>query len=416
MSAATVTIRALGAQGDGVADTEDGPLFVPFALPGEAVSIAREKNRGTLIAIKTAAPERVDPPCPHFGPNGLGGACGSCALQHYDYGAYNEWKRGLLVRALAERGLDVPVEPIAPCAPGTRRRVTLTARRTDRGLLLGFSAAQSHRIVPITTCVIAHRAIADQLPALRKIAGAVATGSKPFQMTVTVTASGLDIAVKGSGRLSDRQRLMAIETVLGLTAVARLTSDGEVLVEPRKPLVHFGRVTVSPPPGAFLQASAVAEQVMADHAIGHLASCRKVADLFAGCGTFALRLAETAAVHAVEGEAAPLAALEAGFRAVQGLKPVTVEHRDLFRSPLMPHELKSHDGLVFDPPRAGAEAQSREIARSSVGCVVAVSCNPVTLARDLRILVDGGFAIRTVKPIDQFLWSPHVEAVALLER
>lgn len=416
MSAATVTIRALGAQGDGIADSEDGPLFVPFALPGESVAVAREKNRGTMIAIKTAAPERVDPPCPHFGPDGLGGACGGCALQHYDYGAYNEWKRGLVVRALAERGLDVPVEPIAPCAPGARRRVTLTARRTDKGLLLGFSAVQSHRIVPITTCVIAHRAIADQLPALRKIAGAVASGSKPFQMTVTVTVSGLDIAVKGGGRLADRQRLMAIETVLGLPVVARLTSDGDVLVEPRKPLVHFGRVTVSPPPGAFLQASAAAEQIMADHAIGHLASCRKVADLFAGCGTFALRLAEMTAVHAVEGEAAPLAALEAGSRAVQGLKPVTVERRDLFRSPLMPHELKSYDGLVFDPPRAGAEAQSRELARSRVGRVVAVSCNPVTLARDLSILVDGGFAIRTVKPIDQFLWSPHVEAVALLER
>jgi 23S rRNA (uracil1939-C5)-methyltransferase len=416
LSAETVTIAALGAQGDGIAHTERGPVFVPFTLPGEQAAIALDKSRGTLMALKSQAPQRVEPPCPHFGPDSPDGACGGCSLQHLRRDAYDDWKRQLVVDALVAQGLDVDVEAIVPCRPGERRRVTLTARRTEKGLLLGYSQASSHTIVPIRTCLIATPAIGGRLDVLRRVASAISQGAKPFRLVVLASASGLDIAASGIGKMPDRQRRSAIEIVLAEPGVARLTVEGEVIVEARRPLIHFGRVPITPPPGAFVQASAVAEDVMAEFVATHLSGAKRVADLFAGCGTFTLRLARQSAVHAVESDRPALAALEAAFRSVQGLKPVTTERRDLFRSPLIGVDLKPYDAMVFDPPRAGAEAQSAELARSRLDRIAAVSCNPVTLARDLKLLVTGGYKIMKVTPIDQFLWSPHVEAVALLER
>jgi 23S rRNA (uracil1939-C5)-methyltransferase len=234
-------------------------------------------------------------------------------------------------------------------------------------------------------------------------------------MTVTATASGLDIAAQGSGKLTDSQRRTASAFVVN-AGFARLSVDGEIVIEPNKPVVVFGDIGVPVPPGSFLQATAPAEQAMADLVLGHLSRAKKVADLFAGAGSFALRLAKKSEVHAEEGDAAALAALDRGFRQASGLKRVTTEKRDLFRRPLTFKELAAFDGIVFDPPRAGAEDQSKQIARSDVPYVAAVSCNPGTLARDLSILVAGGYRVKSVTPIDQFLWSQHVEAVALLEK
>jgi 23S rRNA (uracil1939-C5)-methyltransferase len=416
MSAETVDISELGAQGDGVAHTETGPVFVPFTLPGETVSIAREKAKATLMAVKSASPLRVEPPCPHFGPDGEGGACGGCSLQHYDMAAYRDWKTDLVRQALAEQKIDIPLEPLIAAQPGERRRLVLTGVRTDRSVILGFAAARSHQIVPIRVCPIAVPAISQRLDTIRRVATAVATGTSPFRVSVLATVSGLDIAIAGPMKLQDRRRLLAIETILGLSEVSRVTVDGEVLVEPRRPIIQFGKASVTPVPGGFVQASASAEDHMAAIVSAHLKPSKRIADLFAGSGTFALRLAEFAPVHAVENDRLALTALDAAARATQGLRPITHQKQDLFRSPLMGSDLKPFDGLVFDPPRAGAEAQSRELARSSIKRIAAVSCNPTTLARDLRFLIDGGYTLRSVQPIDQFLWSPHVEAVALLER
>lgn len=234
-------------------------------------------------------------------------------------------------------------------------------------------------------------------------------------MTVTTTASGLDVAVDDAGRLSDAARLK-VSDFAGRAGFARLSVGGEVIVEPRRPVVMFGEIAVAPPPGAFLQATAEAETAMAALVMQHLSGSKRIADLFAGSGTFALRLAADAEVHAVESDAAALAALDRAFRFTTGLRKVTTEKRDLFRRPLVVKELDRFDGLVFDPPRAGAEDQVKQIARSAIPKVAAVSCNPVTLARDLAILVAGGYRVTGVTPIDQFLWSPHVEAVALLEK
>jgi 23S rRNA (uracil1939-C5)-methyltransferase len=405
----TFEIARLGAQGDGIADTETGPVFIPYALPGETVSATRIKDRADLIAILAASPQRVEPPCRHFT------VCGGCAIQHLEDRAYLDWKRQKVGHALHAARIDAEVADIVPCAPGTRRRVTFSARKTERGVTFGFNRAHSNELIDIAECPISLPEIVASLDRLRVLAGMISATPQPFHMAVTATASGLDIAAEGAGKLGEGRRRAVSEFVVR-EGFARLSVDGEIVIEPKKPAVMFGGVAVPVPPGAFLQATAFAEQAMADLMLGHLSHGKKVADLFAGCGSFALRLAKKAEVHAVEADAAALAALDRGFRQASGLKRVTSERRDLFRRPLTFKELNAFDGIVFDPPRAGAEDQSKQIARSDVPYVVAVSCNPGTLARDLSILVAGGYRVKSVTPIDQFLWSPHVEAVALLEK
>jgi 23S rRNA (uracil1939-C5)-methyltransferase len=406
---ATFEITRLGAQGDGIAETETGPVFVPYALSGETVTAARVKDRADLIAILSASPERVEPPCRHFT------VCGGCAIQHLEISAYLDWKRQKVGQALRAGKIETEVTDIVPCAPETRRRVTFSARKTERGVVLGFNRAHSNELIDIAECPISLPEIVASLDRLRVLAGMISATPQPFHMTVTATASGLDIAAEGAGKLGEGRRRAVSEFVVR-EGFARLSVDGEIIIEPHKPAIMFADMAVPIPPGAFLQATAFAEQAMADLVLGHLSRAKKVADLFAGCGSFALRLAKKSEVHAVEGDAAALAALDRGFRQASGLKRVTTEKRDLFRRPLTFKELNAFDGLVFDPPRAGAEDQSKQIARSDVPYVAAVSCNPGTLARDLAILVAGGYRVKSVTPIDQFLWSPHVEAVALLEK
>jgi 23S rRNA (uracil1939-C5)-methyltransferase len=405
----TLRIARLGAQGDGVAEMPAGPVFVPFALPGEEIIAEVDRGRGALVSIEKPSPERVAPACRHFG------ICGGCAVQHLDGAAYRAWKRDIVVQALKSRGIESEVGDLVACSPQTRRRAVFTARRTGAGMLLGFNRALSSEIVPVEECPVSMPAIVSALERLRRLATLVAATAQPFHLAVTVTDTGLDVAVSGSGKLADDARRAAVAFVIE-HGFARLSVDGEIVVEPRKPVVSFDGVAVVPPPGAFLQATTAAEQAMAGLVGTHLARARQVADLFAGCGTFALRLARHSGVYAVEGDAPSLTALDRAARMATGLKPVGVERRDLFRRPLTQRELARFDGLVFDPPRAGAEGQAREIARSEVPLVAAVSCNPATLARDLRILLDRGYRLKSVTPIDQFLWSPHVEAVALLEK
>ena len=401
------TIKRLGSQGDGVAETETGELFIPFTLPGETVTAARERDRATLMAVLEASPLRIDPACRHFT------ECGGCAVQHLQADAYHQWKRDKVVHAL--KGIAGDIGALVPCAPHTRRRVVLAARRADTGMLLGFHRHLSPEVIPIEECPISLPEIVAALDRLRSVADLVCATTKSFRMVVTVTGSGLDVAVYESGKLGENQRRVASNFIMA-NGFARLSIDDEIVIEPKKPVIMFGTVAVAVPPGAFLQATEAAEQAMADIVGGHLKRAKKVADLFAGCGSFALRLAAKSEVHAVEGDAAALSALDRGSRFATGLKRVTGERRDLFRRPLTFKELNAFDGVVFDPPRAGAEDQSKQIARSDVPFVAAVSCNPVTLARDLRILMDGGYVLKSVTPIDQFLWSPHVEAVALLEK
>ncbi|WP_157014977.1 class I SAM-dependent RNA methyltransferase [Mesorhizobium xinjiangense] len=404
-----LVIDRLGAQGDGIAHSPRGQVYVPFALAGETVNVALEKDRATLIAVIEASPDRVEPACRHFG------ECGGCALQHLEQEAYRRWKRDKVAHLLSSRGMDAPVDELVACPPHSRRRAAFTARRTEAGMLLGYNRAQSNQIIDIEECPILLPEIVAALPRLRALAELVCMTKSSFRLTVTATDTGLDVAAEGSGRLEGAARRAAADHAARL-GFDRLSVDGEIVIEPRKPQIAVGTASIVPPPGGFLQAVADTEQAMADLIRRHFGKAKRVADLFSGAGAFALRLAESAAVHAVEGDAAALAALDRGFRFGTGLRRVTSERRDLFRRPLTFKELNAFDAVVFDPPRAGAEDQARQIARSDVPAVCAVSCNPVTLARDLAVLLEGGYRLERVVPFDQFLWSPHVEAVALLSK
>lgn len=413
MSTETVTISSLGAQGDGIAVVDGEPIYVGYALPGETVTIQRNKSKGHLVSIDNPSTDRTQPPCPYFGPQGR--ECGGCSLQHLETSAYHHWKKQLLTSALAARGIEAQINDLVPCAPGSRRRAVFSVLSTKSGVVLGFNQAGTHTIVDIKACNVLSPAIAAQLAGLRRLAALITRDSKPFRLNVLATLSGLDISIEGIASLSEKQRQRAITMTLEL-GFARLSLATEILVEARKPLVQISGIDVAPPPASFLQASTAAQDRMIALVSEHMTGSRKIADLFCGCGTFTLPLALHSAVHAVESDGPALAALDFAARHTRGMKPVSTERRDLFRRPMMAAELKKTDGVVFDPPRAGAQAQSVEIAASRLSKVAAVSCNPATLARDLRTLIDGGFRLLSVTPVDQFLWSPHVEAVALLER
>lgn len=404
-----VTISSIGAGGDGVAQLDKGQVFVPFSLPHEELNIAVEKNRGTIIAMLKSSSERIEPICQYYE------ACGGCALQHWADEPYQNWKQGLVQSALDGYGIDAKIEPLVPCAPQSRRRAVFAARKTEAKQLLGYNRHQSHEIIDIQECPVTVPEITSRLEDIRGLASLVAPGSKVFKLSVTVTESGLDIASSGCGSPDDATRLAVTRYVIE-KGFARYSSEDEIIVEPKKPLLHFGKVPVHIPAGTFLQATEAAEDAMTALVESHLAKCKRTADLFSGVGTFGLRIAEKSAVHCVENNAPALAALDRGIRHVQGLKPVTVEKRDLFRRPLMVKELAPYQGVVFDPPRAGAEEQARELAKSSVAKIAAVSCNPVTLARDVSILLKGGYKINKIVPIDQFLWTSHVETVVLLSK
>lgn len=408
----TLAIDHIGARGDGVSSWGDAPIFVPFTLPGEAATVIMDGRNASLLSVSDPSDDRVKPVCVHFE------TCGGCVLQHMAMPAYRTWKASLLERAFASHGFDTSaVKPARYCEPYTRRRAVFSAIRTDAGVQLGFLQAGSHHVVDLSECHVISPAIDGGRPGINALLAAFLPAGKIVHATVNETISGLDIAVDGKFTLGDGAKRKAADA-LSATNFVRLTVNGEIVLELKRPLVKFGDVAVSPPPGAFLQAVPAMEETMAALVCDHMAKSKRVADLYSGCGTFAVRLARRSAVHAAEADGAALRSLDRGVREASGvgLKQVTTEKRDLARRPLTAHELKPFDGVVFDPPRAGSEAQVREIAASTVQRVAAVSCNPETLARDLRILVDAGFRLRSVTPIDQFIWTPHLEAVALLDR
>ncbi len=397
-----VTIERLGRDGDGIA----GALRLPFALPGERWEVS---GGGAAALLGIAAPERVVPPCPHFG------SCGGCSLQHASDGFIADWKAGTIVRALAAQGIEAEVALTLTSPPRSRRRAVFAGRRTKKATTTGFHGRRSDAVVDVTGCLVVRPELLAARPVLARLTALGATRSSTLRLTVTSGPAGLDIAVAG-GRPLDAAARSALAVVAEEADIARLSWDGEVVALRRPPFQTMGAARVVPPPGAFLQATADGEAALVA-AVGRAsAGARRVADLFAGCGTFALPLAETAEVLAVEGDAAMLTALAGGWRQARRLKRVETLGRDLFRRPLLPGELNGFDAVVIDPPRAGAQAQSRELARSSVPRIAAVSCDPATFARDARILLDGGYRLDWVQPIDQFRWSGHVELAAAFSR
>lgn len=404
-----VEITRLGRHGDGV--DASGAVFAPLTLPGERIA-GRPDAKGRIAAprILRASPDRAEPPCPAYGD------CGGCQIMHASEDFAARWKSERIAVALAAQGLSAPLRPIAVSPPASRRRAVLSARRTRTGVLLGFHARRADRLVPLPGCRVLRAEITEAAPALAAIAALAASRRGELKLAVTATEGGLDVDLRGAPAPDGRTAAQAA-ALAGRAGWARLSWGAETLALARPPAVRFGRARVVPPPGGFLQATEEAEVTLAAAVAEALGPARRIADLFAGAGAFALRLAERAEVHAVDADAPALAALSAGWRAAAGgLRRVTTETRDLFRRPLLPAELARLDGAVIDPPRAGAAAQAQALARAALPRLAMVSCNPETFARDARTLVDGGWRLDWVQPVDQFRWSAHVELAAGFSR
>jgi 23S rRNA (uracil1939-C5)-methyltransferase len=408
-----LVIAHVGRLGDGVADTPDGPVYVPYTLPGETAEVDEwpgHADRAHLVKIDVASPERIAPICPHFG------ICGGCAMQHWTAERYHEWKRALVVEALAQVDIAAPVEAVVDAHGEGRRRAVLHARRGTRDVLeVGFAARKAHHVVAIDRCPVLAPGLDGAIETAWAIAEVLAGAGKPLDIQVTATDTGIDVDVRGSGPLTTA-RTSALADVAARHKLARLTRHGDLVIQRAAPALRMGRARVVLPPGAFLQATAAGEATLAELIGAHCRGAKAIVDLFCGVGPFALRLAEQARVAAFDEDAGAVAALQQAAASTTGLKPITAQRRDLFRRPLMASELKSFDVALFDPPRQGAQAQARELAASTVSTIVAVSCNPLTFARDARILIDGGCELTQVTPVDQFLYSAHVELVALFRR
>ena len=419
-------IEGLGARGDGFASLDGRPVFVPFTVAGDRVRLRLTGTRaggfkGEVLELLEEGPGRAEPPCPHFG------VCGGCALQHLTDEACARWKQGLVAQALARRGFgEVPVQPMIRIPPGTRRRATLAAARTETGVTLGFHGRESHAVVDVETCLLLTPRLMGLLPPLRLALAPLLQAREVAAVTLTETEEGPDLLIV-SGQapgLAAREALAAFaedQDLARLTWAARAKAGEALEPEPvvlrRPPRLDFAGVAVEPPPGGFLQPTAAGEAALVEAVLSYLPEgAAALADLYAGCGTFTFPLARHARVHAVERDEAAMAALWSGARKADLAGRITVETRDLARAPVTAEELEGGDCVVFDPPRAGAREQAAEIARSSVPAAVAVSCNPKTFARDARILVDGGFTLVEVTPVDQFPWTGHLELVAKFRR
>lgn len=408
-------IDHVGGRGDGVAVVAGRPVYIPLALPGETWSRAAD---GAFSLASPPSPERVTPACPHYE------TCGGCVAQHMDAALYARWKRGLVVEAFRQRGLQPDVAPLVAVAPHSRRRAAFSARRTADAVVLGYHRRASHDLVDLESCLVLTPAIEAALPALRGICGEVLGkgAGQPAEARLSVTSArqGLDVTLTGAAPTIGAKARQAAMRLAEQTNIRRLIVDGEVLLAGPAPVVTLSGLDVELPDQSFLQAVADAELAMVRAVLAgvgdRLPKGAAIADLFCGLGTFTFALARKARVLAMDGDVAAIAALTAAARRAQGTKPIEARRRDLFREPLAVRELAAFAAVVLDPPRAGARAQCEALARSKVARVVMVSCDPGTMARDARTLVDGGFHLEAVTPIDQFLYSDHVEAVAVFAR
>jgi len=410
-------ITGLGLQGDGLAAHDGTPVFVPYTVPGDRVLARVDGRRGdgwlaTPLTVLTPGAARVAAPCPLFG------RCGGCALQHLDDAAYGAWKRDLLVSQLARAGLDgAAIGEIRRVAAGSRRRAAFAFHHRRGQVLLGFNARASHEVVDVSACLLLAPPLSAVLPALRQVLAAVTEDGCDGDAVLTLTDTGLDLLVDAPARLDlfDRQRLAAFAESADLARLSWRRPGGgmaEPVARRRSPLVSFAGVAVELPPGAFLQPSREGEDLLTRLVVEAVADRQPLADLYCGVGTFALALAGKAPVHAVEGDREAVAALR---RAATGLK-LTVEQRDLSADPLPAGELRRFQAVVADPPRVGCKAQAEILAVTGPPRLVMVSCNPASLARDLAILTGGGYRLLSVTPVDQFPWTAHLEAVAVLDR
>lgn len=408
-----VTIDSLGHKGDGSATVDGKPYYFPGVLPGEEVSIVPNNSVGwQLSEIVSKSERRQTPTCVHFG------ICGGCSMQHMKQSDYIDWKRNGLLETLAQRGFDdIAVGPMTATQPNSRRRVVLSARVKQNKSVLGFKRYRSNDIEPITECPIALPEIERLLPHIKSLINVAGGASLEARITVNVTSTGSDVLVEPE-KLRDLDVKSTARLAKGAASakLARLSWGDDTIYQKRPPVVSFDGFDVAVPPGAFLQATEEVQNFLIESVVSNAQGAKKILDLFCGIGTFSLPLSKVGSVVAADSLGPQVDALnDARNKAGIGDK-VIAQRRDLFRRPFQESELKKFDTVVMDPPRTGALDQSDQLARSTVKKIIYISCNPATFARDARVLVNGGFKLGHISPIDQFLWSPHTELCAVFDR
>ena len=406
----TVTIERLGRSGDGLA----GSVAVPYTLPGETVRIEKTGNVARPLEILAASPHRQTPPCPHYGLPGDG--CGGCHLQHMGLAESLAWKVDRVKGALDHMDLGAPDRITThQSPPRSRRRARLGLIRTGKGWQAGFRQWRSHRIVPMRECHILDEQLFAVVQALLSEPGRfLPVESREADLTVTLTDTGIDLDLSGideaSLSLDARQGLADFAAAHDL---ARLTIDFIPMIQARAPALNLGGISVPLPTGTFLQATEAGQEALIAKVVQGVGDASRIADLFCGIGTFALPLSQSASVLAVDSDGPAITSLTSAVR--QAGRSVETQKRDLFDLPLTVGELEEFDAVIIDPPRAGAEAQARELAGSGVPVVVSVSCNPDTFARDAAALA-AAYDLISLHVVDQFIWSPHIEVVAKFHR
>ena len=371
--------------------------------------------REGVAEILEASPDRIMPPCPHFGD------CGGCALQHWRDDAYIAWKSGLLEAALHRAGYsEVPILPAARTPPRSRRRMDLAIRRHGVTLTVGLHAARGPAVVDLQVCHVLHPALFALIEPLRRILRSLSALRREGSAVVNLLDSGPDLLLRtdAEATAADRTRLTEFARAHGLPriSVARGGGAPETACLLRPPVVTFSDIAVSPPPGAFLQASREGEDAIVAAVLAALPVKGRVVELYSGCGTLTFAMARQARIAAFEGDAATVSALRSAANAAGLAGRIEVQGRDLARRPVSSKELSSFGAVVLDPPHAGAAVQVAEIAASGVRRVIYISCNPATLARDARMLHGAGYKLVSALPVDQFLWSARLESVVVLAR
>lgn len=419
----TLTIGKLGARGDGLSEHLGKPVYVPMALPGEqvAVQVTEERKNGIyadLVEVQKPSSNRAIPVCEHFG------KCGGCQMQHLDASLYENWVVERAEFALEQQGLSgVEMEEPFIAEPETRRRVSLKVLQTGSGPVMGFNAANSHQVVDLRQCPVMIPELWNLLPPLKKLLALLLSPRAVAKVQMTMTATGIDLLIDVAQEISLAQREACVDFANAHDLAAfHWLSEGflDPIVVRREPVMEFAEIRVPLSPGSFIQATRSSEAAMVEHVLSACEQAGRIADLFCGLGTFTFPLAQHHQVLAVEGAQEALRGLEGGRNAAPSmgkkLKQIVTKHRDLFRRPLSVKELSGFEAVVIDPPRAGAQMQMEQLAKSDVNTIVSVSCNPNTFARDARLLVDGGYSFKSVKPIDQFVWSNHLELIGIFTR
>lgn len=414
-----VIIDALGGRGDGIVNSSSGVVYVPYSVTGDEVDIKLQGNKGRLHHIHKKSSHRIDPICDHFT------KCGGCAVQHVESEYYKEWKTGLLRTALQNQGVnDAIISPLKISPIESRRRTSLHAiGRGNGSIVLGYAEKGSHNLIDISMCPILVPEIVKFINPLRVFLKKILSAKQKMAIQITSGDNGLDVVFKSKGEVNLNLR-MDLAEFAQKNDIARVswfdtglkTPYYEMLAERRKPFVLFADQKVFFPEGAFLQATKEGQNILISEMLKAIEIGDRVVDLFSGCGTFSIAAAHKANVHAVENNEEMLAALRNSANMMKGIKSVTTELRDLFLRPLLPHELNEYDVAIIDPPRAGAKHQMAEVIQSDIKKLVMVSCNPITYARDVQLLNEAGFKMGVVTPVDQFLYTSHLEIISVFTR